>query len=72
MRNPDEYEAAFYADTTNANLDITVKVGNHLLNSNEPGDPDTEVSARGDCNNGGRRSVSRRLRKQICRALPVA
>ena len=47
MRSPDEYEAA-YADTTNANLDITVKVGNHLLNSNEPGDPDTEVSARGD------------------------
>ena len=48
MRSPDEYEAAFYADTTNANLDITVKVGNHLLNSNEPGDPDTEVSTRGD------------------------
>ena len=29
MRSPDEYEAAFYADTTNANLDTTVKVGNH-------------------------------------------
>ena len=28
MRSPDEYEAAFYADTTNANLDTTVKVGN--------------------------------------------
>ena len=26
MRSPDEYEAAFYADTTN--LDTTVKVGN--------------------------------------------
>jgi hypothetical protein len=25
MRSPDEYEAAFYADTTN--LDTTVKVG---------------------------------------------
>jgi putative transposase len=30
MRSPDEYETAFYADTTNANLDTTVKVGNHL------------------------------------------
>ncbi|HEX6759223.1 MAG TPA: IS3 family transposase [Propionibacteriaceae bacterium] len=30
MRSPDEYEAAFYADNTNANLDTTVKVGNHL------------------------------------------
>jgi putative transposase len=30
MRSPDEYEAGFYADTTNANLDTTVKVGNHL------------------------------------------
>jgi putative transposase len=28
MRSPDEYEAAFYADTTNANPDTTVKVGN--------------------------------------------
>ena len=28
MRSPDEYEAAFYAGTTNANLDTTVKVGN--------------------------------------------
>jgi transposase InsO family protein len=28
MRNPDEYEAAFYADTQNPNLDTTVKVGN--------------------------------------------
>jgi putative transposase len=28
MRSPDEYEAAFYADTTNANLDTPVKVGN--------------------------------------------
>jgi putative transposase len=28
MRSPDEYEAAFYADTTNDNLDTTVKVGN--------------------------------------------
>jgi len=28
MHSPDEYEAAFYADTTNANLDTTVKVGN--------------------------------------------
>jgi hypothetical protein len=26
MRSPDEYEAAFYADTTD--LDTTVKVGN--------------------------------------------
>jgi hypothetical protein len=25
-----EYEAAFYADTTNAKLDTTVNVGNHL------------------------------------------
>jgi putative transposase len=31
MRSPDEYEAAFYADTTNANLDTTVKVGNPEL-----------------------------------------
>jgi hypothetical protein len=30
MRSPDEYEAAFYADPTNANLDTPVKVGNHL------------------------------------------
>jgi putative transposase len=30
MRSPDEYEAAFYADTTNAKLDTTVNVGNHL------------------------------------------
>jgi transposase InsO family protein len=30
MRSPDEHEAAFYADTTNTNLDATVKVGNHL------------------------------------------
>jgi hypothetical protein len=29
MRSPDEYEAAFYADTTN--LDTTVKVGNPEL-----------------------------------------
>jgi hypothetical protein len=29
MRSPDEYEAAFRADTTNANLDTIVKVGNH-------------------------------------------
>ena len=28
MRSPNEYEAAFYAETTNANLDTTVKVGN--------------------------------------------
>ena len=28
MRSPDEYEAAFYADTTNANPDTLVKVGN--------------------------------------------
>ena len=28
MRSPDEYEAAFYADITNANLGTTVKVGN--------------------------------------------
>jgi hypothetical protein len=28
MRSPDEYEAAFYADTQNPNLDTTVKVGN--------------------------------------------
>ena len=28
MRSPDEYEAAFYADTQNTNLDTTVKVGN--------------------------------------------
>ena len=28
MRSPDEYEAAFYADTTNP--DTPVKVGNHL------------------------------------------
>jgi transposase InsO family protein len=28
MRSPNEYEAAFYADTTNPNLDTTVKVGN--------------------------------------------
>lgn len=28
MCSPDEYEAAFYADTTNANLDTIVKVGN--------------------------------------------
>ena len=28
MLSPDEYEAAFYADTTNANLDSIVKVGN--------------------------------------------
>jgi putative transposase len=28
MRSPDEYEAAFYADTTNVHLDTTVKVGN--------------------------------------------
>jgi putative transposase len=28
MRSPDEYEAAFYAETTNANLDTPVKVGN--------------------------------------------
>lgn len=28
MCSPDEYEAAFYADTTNANLDTTAKVGN--------------------------------------------
>ena len=27
MRSPDEHEAAFYADTTNANPDTTVKVG---------------------------------------------
>jgi len=31
MRSPDEYEAAFYADTTNPNLDTTVKVGNPEL-----------------------------------------
>ena len=29
MRSPEEYEAAFYADTTN--LDTTVKVGNPEL-----------------------------------------
>ena len=28
MRSPNEYEAAFYADTQNANPDTTVKVGN--------------------------------------------
>jgi hypothetical protein len=28
MGNPNEYQAAFYADTTNANLYTTVKVGN--------------------------------------------
>jgi transposase InsO family protein len=28
MRSPDEYEAAFYADTQNANLDTPVNVGN--------------------------------------------
>jgi hypothetical protein len=39
MRSPDEYEAAFYADTTN--LDTPVKVGNQTTNraSDEPGDP---------------------------------
>jgi putative transposase len=29
MRSPDEYETAFYADTTNANADTPVTVGNH-------------------------------------------
>jgi hypothetical protein len=28
MRSPYEYEATFYADTINANLDTTIKVGN--------------------------------------------
>jgi transposase InsO family protein len=28
MRSPNDYEAAFYADTQNANPDTTVKVGN--------------------------------------------
>jgi putative transposase len=39
MRSPDEYEAAFYADTQNPNLDTTVKVGNPNRASNKPGDP---------------------------------
>jgi putative transposase len=29
MRSPDEYETAFYADTTNANADTPVTVGHH-------------------------------------------
>jgi hypothetical protein len=29
MRSPDEYEAAFYADTQNANPATPVRVGNH-------------------------------------------
>jgi hypothetical protein len=39
MRSPDEYEAAFYADTTNANLNTTVKVGNHESSLQETGEP---------------------------------
>lgn len=31
MHSPDEYEAAFYADTQSTNPDTTVKVGNHEL-----------------------------------------
>jgi putative transposase len=41
MCSPDEYEAAFYADTTNANLDTIVKVGNHLSSLQESGGPST-------------------------------
>ena len=73
MRSPDEYEAAFYSDTTNANLDITVKVEKQIL---EPpmnlGILTLRFRRVGISNNGGLRAVSHRLRKQICRALPVA
>jgi hypothetical protein len=39
MLSPDEYEAAFYADTTNANLTPSSKLETANRASNEPGDP---------------------------------
>jgi hypothetical protein len=37
MRSPDEYEAAFYADTTNLDPPSTLETTNRA--SNKPGDP---------------------------------
>jgi hypothetical protein len=37
MRSPDEYEAAFYADTTNANPDTPSKLETPNRASNKPG-----------------------------------
>ena len=37
MCSPDEYEAAFYPDSTNANLDTIIKVGNPESSLQESG-----------------------------------
>jgi hypothetical protein len=39
MRSPDEYEAAFYADTQNANPATPVRVGNHETSLQYTGGP---------------------------------
>ena len=46
MRSPDEYEAAFYADPTNANLDTPSRLETTYRASNKPGDPHRGFAAR--------------------------